>query len=96
MEFHDPGIQEGLIVSIQCQMTLVAPVVELIDAAVEQILIHALIGALFSVLVGSTEGTGAVAAVDRFQVDYKRLRCFLCVQEILDILLLQLIPGKEL
>ena len=69
-------------------MPLVAPVSELVDNAVIQALFHSGIRPLFRILIGRTEFTGTVAAVDGFQVYHIGMRDRIAVHKIFNIILL--------
>ena len=96
VKLHDPGIQPGLVVSIQGQMALIAPVAQLIDDAVVQLVRHPGIGTLFRVLVRGTEFAGAVAAVDRLQVHHIGMRDRIALHEIFDIFSLRFSSRQKL
>ena len=96
MKFYDTGIQPGLIIAVQGQMSLVAPFCELIDNGIEQILIHSHIWTLLCVLIGCAEGTGRITTVDGLDVDHIRIGNLFGIQEIIDISLLRLSSCHEL
>ena len=79
MEFHYSGIKPRLVVTIERQMTLEAPVGKLINNMIEEFILHALKGAFLCILIGRTEGTVAVASVDCLKINYKRHRCFVWI-----------------
>ena len=64
MKLNDSGIQPGLVVAVHGQMPFVIPVMELVNDTVKKGILHAFVGSLFRILVGSAEFAGAVAAVD--------------------------------
>lgn len=86
---YDPGIKPGLIVPIKCQMPAVIPLSELVDDLIIEILLHALVGALFRVFVCGTEFTGRVAAIDRLKIDHIWFWNLAVLHEIVDIFLLR-------
>ena len=96
VKFQNSRIQIGLVIPVQCQVALVAPVMKLVDNAVKQTFLHTLVGTLLRILVCRAEGTGTVAAVYGLKVHHKRLRDLLPLQKILYILLLKLISGQKL
>ena len=96
VKLHDPGIQPGFVVSIQSQMALIAPVAQLINDAVVQLVRHPGIGTLFRVLVRGAEFTGAVAAVDRLQVHHIGVRDRIALHEIFDIFSLRFSSRQKL
>ena len=96
MKFNDPGIQPGLVVAIEREMALVAPVRELVDDGIIQRVVDLPERSLLRVDVRGAELAGRVAAVDRLDVDNVRLRHFRAVHEVVHILFLCLAPGEEL
>ena len=96
VKLHDSGIQPGLIVSVQGQMALIAPVAELIDDAVIQLVRHSGKGSLFRVLVRGAELAGAVAAVDRLQIDHIGMGDRIALHKIFDIFSLRFSSRQKL
>ena len=88
MSLHDLGIKKWLIVSVQCQMSLVSPICQLVDNALVEIIINLGKRSLLSMYISCAESTGRVTSVDSLDIYNIRHRNFLGIKEVVAICLL--------
>ena len=77
-------------------MSLIAPVRKLVDDAAVQIVVYPAQGSLLRMYIGGTERTGGIAPVDGLYIDHIGHRNLIRIHEIIDVILLGLVPCGKL
>ena len=88
MKLYNAGIQKRLVVAVQCQMALIAPVCQLVDDGTVQTVLDLHEGTLLCMNICRAERAGGIAAVDGFDVYHLRHRSLILLHKPLDVLIL--------